>query len=347
LDSRKQKIRMKDPLISICIPTYNGEKYLKDCLLSIVSQTYHNTEIIIVDDCSSDGTTAIVEQFMKEDKRIILSRNEKNLGLVGNWNRSLALAKGEWVKFVFQDDLIAKDCIQKMYDASEGKSLVVSDRAFIYDEFVPAEIREHYSTNMLTLKKLLNTNVPVFISSEKVSQFAADHISLNFIGEPTAVLFKKNIIEKIGVFNTDLSQICDLEYWLRIATAEGMVYIPEELISFRIHSSSTTSQNVISGTKFKPRYIDVIILAHEMLYNTNYKQFRSNISISHLLKLKLFIISKMYEAKKAFETNDSIEPDFFNKLFVSYPALEEFYYPSIMAKMIFNLTLLKRKLKKI
>jgi glycosyltransferase involved in cell wall biosynthesis len=336
---------MKEPLISICIPTYNGEKYLRDCLLSVVSQTYRNTEIIIVDDCSSDGTTAVVEQFMKEDNRIIFSRNEKNLGLVGNWNRSLELAKGEWIKFVFQDDLISKDCIQKMFEASEGKYLVVSDRKFIYDEFVPTEIREHYSTNMLTLKKLVRTTTPVIITSERVSHFAADHISLNFIGEPTAVLFKKNIIEKVGVFNTDLSQICDLEYWLRIATSEGMVYIPEDLISFRIHSSSTTSQNVISGTKFKPRYIDVIILAHEMLYSKHYKHFRACISFSHKQKLKLFIISKMYEAKKAFETNDNVDPDLFNKLFADYPTLKEYYHPSVLAKMIFNLTLLKRKLK--
>lgn len=333
------------PLVSICIPTYNGEKYLKECLDTILSQSYTNIEIIMIDDCSKDKTCEIIEEYKTKDSRITLFRNEVNLGLVGNWNKSLTLAKGEWIKFVFQDDLITKDCIQKMYDASEGKSLVVSDRKFIYDEFVPIEIKEHYSTNMLTLKKLVNTNVPVFISSEKVSQFSADHISLNFIGEPTAVLFKKNIIEKIGVFNADLSQICDLEYWLRIATSEGMVYIPEELISFRIHASSTTSQNVISGTKFKPRYIDVIILAHEMLYSVHYQKFRASISFLYMQKLKLFIISKMYEAKKAFETNNSFDPDFFDKLFLNYPALKEFYHPSILAKIIFNLTLLKRRLK--
>ncbi|MBA3705767.1 MAG: glycosyltransferase family 2 protein, partial [Bacteroidetes bacterium] len=75
------------PLISVCIPTYNGERYLKECLDSILSQSYTNIEIVIVDDCSKDSTIAIIEKHKASDARIRVHKNENNLGLVSNWNK--------------------------------------------------------------------------------------------------------------------------------------------------------------------------------------------------------------------------------------------------------------------
>ena len=96
---------MNSPLVSICIPTYNGEKYLKECLDSCIDQTFKSYEIIICDDCSSDGTIKIIEEYAKIFPQIILFQNDGNLGLVGNWNRCIHHSNGEWIKFVFQDDI--------------------------------------------------------------------------------------------------------------------------------------------------------------------------------------------------------------------------------------------------
>ncbi|MES2592725.1 MAG: glycosyltransferase family 2 protein [Bacteroidota bacterium] len=335
------------PLISICIPTYNGEKYLKECLNSVLSQTYKNIEIIIVDDCSTDATTAILENYMAEDRRIILYKNTSNLGLVGNWNKCLELAKGEWIKFVFQDDLIVHDCIEKQQKAVKEHFFVVCDREFIFDNSVSETVKEYYNRHLLTLKKLVNTKNTVYLTDLQISKYAAENISLNFFGEPTAVMFKTEIIKEIGIFNLELSQICDLEYWLRIATLKGAVYIPETLVSFRIHAQSTTSNNILSTVKFKPRYIDTLLLAHEMLFSPYYVQFRSLMNFSYKEKLNYFIKSKMYEAKLAFEKDKSVDRDFFNGLFNKYPTLNNYYYPSFLTKIIFNIVIFRRKLKAI
>ncbi|MCW3084105.1 MAG: putative glycosyl transferase [Bacteroidetes bacterium] len=334
-------------LVSICIPTYNGEQYLKECLDTVLAQTYTNLEIIVVDDCSKDATAAIIEEYIRKDKRIKLYRNPENLGLVGNWNKCLELAQGEWIKFIFQDDLVKPDCIEKQINGANGHSFVVCDREFIFDDKVPEAIKAYYNGPLLALKKMISTGKNIFITAAEISNYAAANISLNFIGEPTAVLFKKEAVKKYGIFNADLSQICDLEYWLRIATAEGLVYIPEELVSFRIHASSTTSQNVISNTKFKPRYIDVILLAHEFLHGNEFETFRNSISFSQKKKIGFFITSRMIEAKKAFEKDPSFDPQFFNNLFVKYPALKPYYRPSFAAKLVYCTVMLRRKLRKL
>lgn len=337
---------MNQPLVSICIPTYNGEKYLKECLDSVLSQSYSNIEIIVVDDCSKDATCDIIDEYSLKDNRISLYHNEFNLGLVGNWNKCLELAQGEWIKFVFQDDLIAAACIEKQINAAKGHSFVVCNRHFIFDDFVPEKIKSYYRETLLTLKKLITTDQEVFLSPQEISNYSAVNISLNFIGEPTAVMFKKDMIKKFGIFNSDFSMICDLEYWLRITTAEGLVYIPEELVSFRIHADSITSQSVISNIKFEPRYIDAMLLANEMLFSIRYKKFREFISYAYKKKLDFFIISRMYEAKSAFEKDNSLDPHFFEQLFIKYPALRKYYDLSFGAKFIYFMVILKRKLKK-
>ena len=89
---------MNSPLVSICIPTYNGEKYLKECLDSCIDQTFKNYEIIICDDCSSDGTIKIIEEYSEKFPQLKLFINDKNLGLVGNWNQCIHYSNGEWIK---------------------------------------------------------------------------------------------------------------------------------------------------------------------------------------------------------------------------------------------------------
>ena len=108
------------PKVSICIPTYNGERYIEKTLNSVLLQTYDDFEVIIVDDQSSDNTWEILTQYAAQDGRIHLFKNEHNLGLVGNWNRCIELAQGEWIKFVFQDDIIRNDCLELMMNGANN-----------------------------------------------------------------------------------------------------------------------------------------------------------------------------------------------------------------------------------
>jgi len=100
------------PLVSICIPTHNGARWIERSLRSAISQTYQPVEILIVDDASTDDTVNIATWF--RDPRIRVEVNKSNLGLVRNWNRCITLSKGSLVKLLFQDDMLYPTCVEKM-----------------------------------------------------------------------------------------------------------------------------------------------------------------------------------------------------------------------------------------
>lgn len=78
---------MDTPLISVILPTYNGSRYIKTAIESVLAQNYLNFELIVINDTSTDSTSDLVEEYMRKDKRVIMLKNEKNLRLVGTLNR--------------------------------------------------------------------------------------------------------------------------------------------------------------------------------------------------------------------------------------------------------------------
>ena len=92
------------PLVSVIMPAYNGEEYIREAISSVCSQTYTNWELLILDDCSTDRTGEIAEGFAALDPRIRLLRNEKNMGVARTRNRGFDLAKGQWIALLDSDD---------------------------------------------------------------------------------------------------------------------------------------------------------------------------------------------------------------------------------------------------
>jgi glycosyltransferase involved in cell wall biosynthesis len=95
-----------ESLVSILIPTYNRELYIREAIESAINQKYKNLEIIIVDNCSKDNTTEIINDYLKLDNRIKYYINKENIGPVLNWHKCIELASGEYVKILWSDDLI-------------------------------------------------------------------------------------------------------------------------------------------------------------------------------------------------------------------------------------------------
>jgi len=106
---------MSLPLVSVCIPVYNGETYIFKTLSSAVNQTYKNLEIIIFDNCSTDKTGEIINTF--KDSRITYHLNDKNYGLAINFLKCLHAAKGDFIKILSADDLLKTDAIEKQANA--------------------------------------------------------------------------------------------------------------------------------------------------------------------------------------------------------------------------------------
>jgi len=309
-------------MISICIPTYNGSKYLDACLQSVFAQTFTDFEIIVCDDCSSDNTIEIVKAFQEKDNRIKLSVNEKNLGLVGNWNRCLEIAQGEWIKFVFQDDLISANCLEQMLSVATNETqLVLSEREFIFEEDVIDDIKKTYR-EVGRLYELAEVDKVRHFSKRETCDLINTYIPANFLGEPTSVLFRKSVINEVGVFNSEVNQHCDLEYWIRIISAHGFVYISDKLVSFRVHNSSTTQKNN-SQKYFSSFYADRIIVVYLLLFDPIYKQFRKNSSLFGLFSLRYSLFYFIYHAEVFAKKNGEAIQKEMQLLKEKYPKVKE------------------------
>ena len=323
---------MKLPLVSICIPTYNGAKYLSEAIDSAISQTYSNIEIVIVDDLSTDATLEIIKNYQQKDNRIKIYKNEKNIGLVNNWNSCLKQSKGEWIQFLFQDDLLDKCCIEKKIKLANKyqSSIILSDRKFIFDEkCINFEIQKNPKlANLLT-----NTT---FIDRKKIGDLLlSNYLKTNFIGEPIIGLFKRCLIQKYGYFNRKLKQVVDFEFWLRLGSNEGLVYSPEPMCTFRIHNDSTSNKN----SKTHVSVMDYIIMAQEIENNPFYEKLRQYYNALGFDYVKKH--NKLYQQSIRSGGNDLVaeleknqdilvkEKSIKTKLFLSMPSLLKQKYHQI------------------
>jgi len=266
--------------ISVCIPTYNGEEYLRECLDSALYQTYYNTEILIVDDCSSDGTMIIAQEYAALDDRIRIVQNKKNAGLVGNWENCIREASGDWIKFLFQDDILTPTCLEKMYTACirHESPIAVCRRNFIIEFNADPAIRSFFQKDVVKAEQLIEKQQ--LVSGQDLSNLVNDRLLNNFLGEPTSLFFHKKILKQYGSFSTELSQMLDYEFTIRVATNTGFVFLPETLAYFRVHGGAESNKNRsddrAEAKRVKIEYVDKLILLHEMKYSKHFANFREH-----------------------------------------------------------------------
>ncbi|MEY4385614.1 MAG: hypothetical protein RLY20_897 [Verrucomicrobiota bacterium] len=128
---------MSIPRVSIGLPVYNGEKYLRAALNCVLRQDFSNFELIVCDNASTDGTEAICREFAARDARIRYYRNEKNIGATGNYRRVFELARAEFFKWASHDDTFAPTLVRRCleeFDKAPANTVLVCSRAEIIDD---------------------------------------------------------------------------------------------------------------------------------------------------------------------------------------------------------------------
>ncbi|MEY8848349.1 glycosyltransferase [Psychroserpens sp. XS_ASV72] len=236
------------PLVSVCIPTYNGAKFIEAALDSVLEQTYSNIEIIVSDDTSNDQTLELIKSYIPKTKFPITIHSNDTRGIGYNWNNCMKYANGDFIKFLFQDDIMMPDCVAEMvkgFHLVPQAGLVACKRSFIVDENVNSKSVDDWLEVYGDLQQHLNLDYnPVAVITKSI--FKSDKFysaPVNFVGEPTAVMFKRDLIKTLGWFRNDLNQFLDFEYWFRILKEMPIVIIDKKLIEFRIHQNQATQQN--------------------------------------------------------------------------------------------------------
>ena len=287
------------PLISICIPTYNGGAFIKECLEGLFTQTYSNYEVIICDDGSKDNTVSIIKECIKGKSSITFIENEGNLGLVDNWNKCIALSKGDYIKFLFQDDHITPGALERIAGVIEKHRpmFITSKRKFILSPASSENAKNYFNTYLQKFENELGIKKDTFIELKDVAKLASKYIGINFIGEPSVYVFKKSVVETVGNFDKSFQQLCDLEFALRAISNTNLFYINDVTCEFRIHDSSATVVN-INTRHFQITYFEYVNLVSRILYDNKFRKLRDSFTISQKLKLKIYLNNKIYTALK-------------------------------------------------
>ena len=312
------------PEVSIVIPAYNGGRFIEECLNSAINQSFSNIEIIITDDCSKDDTFQKVHDFMRKDRRIAYYKNDVNLGLAMNWNKCLENCRGKWIKFLFQDDLLLPHCVETMLKASFEDAnggfprFIIGERDFVIEAGASDALKNYYEHHILRMRDLIE-NTTITPEDFSVAMLKAG-IGVNFIGEPSSVMLRRDLFSEYSFFNANLVQLCDLEYWTRIGSNEEIRYIPETLASFRVHKDAASTFNHLHQ-RFHVHLLDKVILLHDYLFHPLYRRFRATIEGAQQLEKDLneILVQSLAHIQHSNNTSDR---DCFSELLSKYPSLK-------------------------
>jgi len=215
------------PLVSVCIPSYNCESFIGQAIESVLAQTHRNVQLVICDDCSSDGTVAVIQRY--RDPRLRLIQNPKNLGIAGCWNEVLSQAQGKYIKFLCQDDYLHPDCLQeqtRILEDPQHRSVVMT--------FCRREIVGPDGRRIMTRGYSGNESVYRGVAMLRKSI----RWGTNIIGEPGSVLFRAEVLPLVGNFAYVRPWIIDLDFWSRILLLGDVYATRRPLCAFRVSAGS-------------------------------------------------------------------------------------------------------------
>lgn len=204
---------------------YNGEKYLREQLDSILAQTVQDFELIVCDDCSSDSTAEILSRYAEKDSRIKIFVNEKNLGFVKNFEKAIKLCSGEYIALSDQDDVWLPEHLEILLQNIKDKDLVCGN-AVLCDENLKI-----INADLLSVWRI------DFLPDSKDDWFF--FLLHGNVFQGTASLFRAAIVEK-SLPIPDKVKFHD--YWLALiaASGNGVSYINEPILYYRQHSKNIT-----------------------------------------------------------------------------------------------------------
>ncbi len=215
-------MNLENPLISIALSSYNGEKYIREQLDSLIKQTYSPIEIVVVDDCSNDSTFSILKEYKEKYDNIQIFLNEQNLGFNKSFEKAFSSCSGKYIAISDQDDCWMENKIERLHQHI-GENLLIYSNSLLIDE-------DGNSLGKEKVRKMQPAkNDPRFFSIR------------NVVSGHTA-LFKKELFELSLPFPT----VGYYDWWMALVAANesGITNINECLTKHRIHPSNASRKKI-------------------------------------------------------------------------------------------------------
>lgn len=221
-----------NPLVSIIVPTYNVERYVEECMDSLINQTYKNKEIIVLDDASTDATVYLLNQYKEQ---IQLIENEENKGQGARRNEGIKRAKGKYIYFVDSDDWIEPDTIERLVKQAEAEKvdLVRFNGVAFYEGGSAPKAEGNYDFSHVLKDKA------VYIGEELLEKNRK-----SYSASPCLYLVKKEVIDQHNLFFLEGVLHEDEYFTTRLfASVQSLSYLNEALYHRRYRIASTMTEN--------------------------------------------------------------------------------------------------------
>ena len=222
---------MKDensPLVTVLTPVYNGEKYLAECIESVLAQTYRNWEYIIVNNCSTDRTLEIANKYAEKDTRIRIHNNKQFLNVIQNHNHALSLIPGEsrHCKVLQADDWLFPECIEKMVEVAENHPSVGIVGSYRLDDVKVNCDGLPYPSTVVSGREICRSTL-----------LGGPYI----FGSPTTVMFRSDLIRERKSFYNENNLHADTQACYDILQACDFGYVHQVLSYTRRHNETESS----------------------------------------------------------------------------------------------------------
>lgn len=220
-------MKNENDLVSIIVPVYNAEKFLKDTINTVLSQTYNNWELILIDDCSTDNSKDLIEKYVKKDARINYFKQEKNGGPAFARNKGIELSNGRYICFLDADDLWEKEKIEKQVNFMNETDSAFSFTGYEFtDENGKPNGKKVFVPNTINYNQALK-NTTIWTST---------------------VMFDMSKLSKKDVYMPNVKSE-DTACWWKVLKKIDFAYGLNEVLSFYRRTHGTLSSNKIEAIK--------------------------------------------------------------------------------------------------
>ena len=288
--------------VSVIIPIYNTEQYLKQCLDSIINQTFKDIEIICINDCSTDNSLQIIKEYQLKDERFVLIDLKQNNGQGYARNEGLKIAKGKYIVFVDSDDWVSNNYIEFLYTQIEKYNLdMVSAEAFFYDN----------NTNCLFKKHLIPADI---LNKTEVKKLLLLHSTTLIIPVWTKIYRKKFLLDNNIHFLCNWHEDNFFIFKTLVKTTK-FKFMENKIYYYRVNRNNSTMEFLYKNFTYFKLFKDLKqMLTEEKLFD-QYKDLYYQY-ITRLTASKLTILTSQLSTKKLTFDFYKFKKLYYNKDFV-------------------------------
>ncbi len=280
-------------MVDILMPTYKpNATYLKAALESVLAQSVEDWQLWICDEPTEVDTKTLLADFL-EDPRIHYSRNEKRLGIGGNWNQCFKKSSAPFIQYMFQDDVWEPNYLEsalKVLEQNPDVGFVSLGHRYVFEGEIPT--KDLYDQK----EKFLRENVKPgkHVGIDFLMWWMEHGLHPNVVGEPMFVMMRRELIQKVGPFNEQMPQQLDIDYWTRCLLESNWFNLAGDYGSFRVHGDSASMRNYMERKGLFDRYKVLKMVVR--LVPKEYKNRATQLKRKHFKKMVMKLLKRLYSS---------------------------------------------------